>query len=149
MRFNRLFAQNPFALGRFDFTELINEIRDLSVLPDALTDRASGIEINIGEGVRKEWLIDVLLHFNELDNQIQQKKQSEWERFQKLAKENKLPRDTVHDPLRDIRYFKTRPYWIEISADDVTVDYVGDTYNTEWVVVFQLIDGEWHFHASV
>ena len=146
---NKYLGKKHFALDRFNFTQLINEIQHLSVLPAVLTDEATGMEINIVEGVHKDWLINVLQHFNELDNQIQQKNQSEWERFQQLAKENKLPQDAVHEPLRDVRYFQQHPYWIEVSAKDVTVDYVGDTYNTEWVVVFQFLDGEWHFHQLV
>lgn len=149
MMFNNFFGKKNFALGRFDFSKLIVDIRGMSVLPAVLTDEDTGMEINIDEGVQKEWLMNVLQHFNELDNQIQQKNQSEWERFQQLAKENKLPQDAVHEPLRDVRYFQQHPYWIEVSAKDVTVDYVGDTYNTEWVVVFQFLDGEWHFHQLV
>ena len=68
MQLNRFSFKNPFALNRFDFTDLINEIQHLSTLPDLLTDTTSGIEIYISNGVQKEWLIDVLTHFNEMDN---------------------------------------------------------------------------------
>ena len=148
MQLNRFSFKNPFALNRFDFTDLINEIQHLSTLPDLLTDTTSGIEIYISNGVQKEWLIDVLTHFNEMDNQIQQKNQSEWKKFHLLAKDNRLPHDDVHKPLRDIRYFQMRPFWIKVSDDNVTVDYAGDTYNTDWCVVFQRIDGVWHFRED-
>lgn len=119
--------QEYFALNRFDFFELIEEIYQMPSVPNRMTDEETGIELYEGDTIDKAALIDILQNFNELDNlaQLDAKRCYEKSNF-------------------DIEYFQFIPSWIEVSPEQVTVGYVGECVNTDFDMTFQKIDGKWH-----
>ena len=69
-----------FPLNRFDFSELINHIKEMEVLPVILTDVETGIEFYGTNGVSKDFLISFLTEFNLLDNLAQKDNECEYEK---------------------------------------------------------------------
>ena len=115
-----------FPLNRWDFSALMEEIRQMETIPDTLTDKETGIDIYQGDKIDKAALIDILQHFNEMDNLAQLDAKQCYEKS-----------------IYDVRDFQFVPYWIKVTKDKVTVDYVGETVNTEFCMTFRNIDGQW------
>lgn len=118
--------QEYFALNRFDFSELIEEIRQMPSMPKTLTDKATGIELYGGNKIDKTQLIHILQHFNELDNLAQLDAKQCYEKSS-----------------YDVQHFQFIPSWIAVSTEQVTVGYVGECVNTDFDMTFQKIDGTW------
>lgn len=116
-----------FPLNRFDFSELINHIKEMEVLPVILTDVETGIEFYGTNGVSKDFLISFLTEFNLLDNLAQKDNECEYEKKRQY----------------DVKNYQFEPSWVELAHDKVTVGYVGIYVNADFSLEFAKINQEW------
>lgn len=118
---------NKFPLNRFNFSNLLSNIQEMDVLVDVLTDLETGIEFYGVNSVSEEFLVQFLTEFNLIDNLAQKDSQQEYEK------------QVQHD----VKNYQFEPSWVRISADKITVGYVGIYVNTDFELNFEKDKGEW------
>lgn len=118
-----------FPLNRFDFSALIEEVKESETVPRMLADEEADMEFYIDGDVSKEYLLCVLAEFNQIDNIAQKDAEAEYE---------KHPQFKLCD-------YQFRPSWVEISSDKVVVGYEGELVNTNFDMIFKRENGEWHW----
>ena len=119
--------QNNFPLNRFDFSTLINKIREMDVLPNILTDDETGIEFYGVNDVSREFLTCVLMEFNLIDNLVQKDSKHEYEKQVQY----------------DVKNYQFEPSWVEIIFDKITVGYVGIYVNADFSINYSRHNNEW------
>jgi len=119
-------------MNRYDVNQIIEYINTLSaipaVLPIEITNPYLSIEIEGGNQVNKEFLLEVIRNFSHFDNLMQSRCQKIYEK-----------------ECRDVIYYQFEPAWIEISENKVEICYWGTYVNTEFLAVFKKEDDNWVF----
>lgn len=118
---------NNFPLNRFDFSDLIEDIQKIDVIPNVIVDNATGIEFYVDKAFPKDGLICFHKEFNLLDNIAQNDSKQEFEKNAQVG----------------IKSFQFEPSWVEVTADKITVGYVGIYVNTDFNLTFSKSDNEW------
>lgn len=116
-----------FLLNRFDFSNLIEYIRKIEVLPNVITDSETGIEFYGGDTISRDSLVDLLENFNVLDNLAQNDSRQEYEKHKQLG----------------VKSFMSEPSWVKITLDLIVVGYVGIHVNTDFDLIFSKINDAW------
>ena len=116
-----------FPLNRFDFSDLIEQIKKEPLVPDTIVDTETGMEFYNADTVSKENLIRLLENFNTLDNLAQNDSRQEYEKHPRLG----------------VRSFQFEPSWVEIAPEKIVVGYVGSYVNTDFDMTFVKIDDQW------
>lgn len=116
-----------FPLNRFDFSNLVEYIQRLDVLPNVITDKETEIEFYGGNTISREDFILFLKNFNEIDNLAQNDSKQEYEKHKQFG----------------VRSFQFEPSWVEITTGKVTVGYVGSYINTDFNLIFKKINDIW------
>ncbi|MCI8692907.1 MAG: hypothetical protein HFH91_09250 [Lachnospiraceae bacterium] len=116
-----------FPLNRFDFSDLIEQIKKEPLVPDTIVDTETGMEFYNADTVSKENLIRLLENFNTLDNLAQNDSRQEYEKHPRLG----------------VRSFQFEPSWVEIAPEKIVVGYVGIYVNTDFDMTFVKIDDQW------
>lgn len=116
-----------FPLNRFDFSNLIEHIQEIEMLPNTLADSETGIEFYGVNAVSRDYLVRFLADFNIIDNLAQKDSEQEYKKHIQLGVKN----------------FQFEPSWVEIASDKVIVGYVGIYVNTDFSLTFSKIDDEW------
>ena len=116
-----------FPLNRFDFSDLIEQIKKEPLVPDTIVDTETGMEFYNADTVAKENLIRLLENFNTLDNLAQNDSRQEYEKHPRLG----------------VRSFQFEPSWVEIAPEKIVVGYVGIYVNTDFDMTFVKIDDQW------
>lgn len=114
-------------LNRFDFSDLIEEIQKIEEIPKVIVDNATGIEFYVDKALPKDRLICFLKEFDLLDNLAQNDSKQEYEKNAQFG----------------IKSFQFEPSWVEVTADKVTVGYVGIYVNTDFDLTFSKSGNEW------
>ena len=118
---------NDFPLNRFDFSNLVEDIRTREILPNVLTDAETGIEFYNADIISRDMLIEILNDFNILDNLAQKNAQQEYKEHELLGVKN----------------FQFEPSWVKITSEKVVVGYVGIYVNTDFNLTFLKNADEW------
>lgn len=116
-----------FPLNRFDFSNLIEYIQKIEVLPNVIVDSETGIEFYGGNTISRNALVCFLENFNVIDNLAQNDSKQEYEKHTQLG----------------VKSFQFEPSWVEISLDKVIVGYVGIYINTDFNLTFSKINDVW------
>lgn len=122
-----IIMDRDFPLNRFDFSNLVEYIQRLDVLPNVITDNETEIEFYGGNTISREDFILFLKNFNEIDNLAQNDSKQEYEKHKQFG----------------VRSFQFEPSWVEITTDKVTVGYVGSYINTDFNLIFKKINDIW------
>ena len=120
------YMQDYFEKDRYNFSQLINEIRIMKVVDDVIIDKETGIEIYEGNKVPKDILIGILQEFSAMDNLVQDECKNEYE-----------------EKDFNIDNYLFAPAWIRISDNEVVVGYWGIKINSSFDKVFVKKDGKW------
>ena len=115
-----------FEKNRYDFSQLIEDIKKLEKLPEVIDYHEMDIQIYNCNHITKETLVDVLENFNILDNMHQDYCKEECEK-------HSIP----------ISYYQFAVNWIEFSDGNIVVGYFGICCNTNFDVVFSKVNGMW------
>lgn len=126
------YMSDYFPLNRFDFSNLVNQIRELDALPNVLIDTETGIEFYDVNSVSKDYLVCLLEDFNSIDNLAQNDSKREYENQSRY----------------DVKNYQFEPSWVEISQDKVTVGYVGIYVNADFSFVFIKNDSAWFLESN-
>ena len=118
--------QDFFEKNRYNFTQLINKIREMETVANVILDEETDIEIYEGDKVSKDVLIDILRNFNFLDNLVQDECKDEYEK-------NRF----------DVENYQFEPSWIKVSDNEVVIGYWGIKVNSDFDKTFVKIDGKW------
>lgn len=116
-----------FPLNRFDFSDLIENIQRIEMIPDVIVDNATGIEFYVDQAIPKDGLICFLKEFNMVDNIAQNDSKQKYEKNIQVG----------------IKSFQFEPSWVNVTTDKVTVGYVGIYVNTDFNLTFLKLDNEW------
>lgn len=119
--------QFDFPLNRFDFSNLIEYIQKIEVLPNVIVDSETGIEFYSGNTISRDALVCFLENFNVIDNIAQNDSKQEYEKHTQFGVKN----------------FQFEPSWAEITLDKVIVGYVGIYINTDFSLTFSKINDVW------
>ncbi|MEQ2428204.1 hypothetical protein [Enterocloster hominis (ex Hitch et al. 2024)] len=122
-----MITTKKFPLNRFNFSNLIEQIRTDVLIPNIITDSETGIEFYGADTISKKALIDLLENFNMIDNLAQQDNRHEYEKHTQL----------------DIKNFQFEPSWVEITPNSITVGYVGIYINSDFSLTFSKINDGW------
>ncbi len=116
-----------FPLNRFDFSDLIEDIQNIEIIPNVIVDNTTGIEFYADKTISKDSLICFLKEFNLVDNIAQNNSKQEYEKHIQLG----------------IKSFQFEPSWVEVTNNRVTVGYVGIYVNTDFCLSFSKSDKDW------
>ena len=120
------YMQDYFEKDRYNFSQLIDEIRIMKVVDDVIIDKETGIEIYEGNKVPKDILIGILQEFSAMDNLVQDECKNEYE-----------------EKDFSIDNYLFAPAWIRVSDNEVVVGYWGIKVNSSFDKVFVKKDGKW------
>ena len=118
--------QDFFEKDRYNFTQLINKIREMETVANVILDEETDIEIYEGDKVSKDVLIEILHNFNFLDNLVQDECKKEYEKNHS-----------------DVENYQFAPSWIKVSDNGVVIGYWGIKVNSDFDKTFVKIDGKW------
>lgn len=109
-------------MNPYDVNQIIDYINTLSAIHPLIeiTNPYLSIEIEGGNQVNKESLLEVIRNFPYFDNIMQSHCQKIYEK-----------------ECRDVIYYQFEPAWIEISENKVKICYWGTYVNTEFLAVFK------------
>ena len=116
-----------FPLNRFDFSDLIEYIQKIEMIPDVIVDHATGMEFYVDQAIPKDGLICFLKDFNLVDNIAQNDSKQQYEKNTQAG----------------IKSFQFEPSWVNVTPDKVTVGYVGIYVNTDFDLTFLKSDNGW------
>ncbi len=116
-----------FPLNRFDFSDLIEDIQKIEIIPNVIVDKTTGIEFYVDKTISIDSLIGFLKEFNLVDNIAQNDSKQEYEKHIQLG----------------IKNFQFEPSWVEVTTNKVTVGYVGIYVNTDFNLTFSKLDNNW------
>lgn len=114
------YMNGDFPLNRFDFSNLIEYIQKVEVLPEIIVDNETGIEFYGGGTISRDTLVYVLKNFNIFDNLAQNDSRQEYEKHTQFG----------------VQSFQFEPSWVKITLDKVIVGYVGIYVNTDFSLTF-------------
>lgn len=118
--------QNYFEKNRYNFSQLIDRVKELEVVPEVIIDESTDIEIYEGNKISKDTLICILEEFNTLDNLVQDECRIEYEERQ-----------------LDVKDYQFAPAWVKVSDSEIVIGYWGIKVNSNFDKVFVNIDGRW------
>lgn len=116
-----------FPLNRFDFSDLIEDIQKIEIIPNVIVDKTTGIEFYVDKTISKDSLMGFLKEFHLVDNIAQNDSKQEYEKHIQLG----------------IKNFQFEPSWVEVTTNKVTVGYVGIYVNTDFNLTFSKLDNNW------
>lgn len=120
---------NLFPLNRYDVQPIIEHINSLSEIPETFEIEVEEpylcIEINEGNLVDRDWLLEVISSFTDFDNMVQE-----------LCR-----KDAAKSPDKKPYFFE--PAHMTISQYEVRIGYWATNVNSEFLAIFRKDDGDW------